>query len=66
MVDPAIDDKLRIVDLANEWFDAGRIVLGHLNHDPVTRVFDRLEGFLRERGLTTVTLNDVFVTPQHP
>lgn len=55
-----------IVDLANEWFDPGRIVLGHLNHDPVTRVFDRLEGFLRERGLTTVTLNDVFVTPQHP
>ena len=32
----------------------------------VTRVFDRLEAILDERGLTTVTLNDVFVTEQHP
>lgn len=55
-----------IVDLATEWFGAGRIVIGHLNHDPVTRVFDRLEAILAERGLTTVTLNDVFVTEQHP
>ena len=55
-----------IVDLATEWFAAGRIVIGHLNHDPVTHVFDRLEAILDERGLTTVTLNDVFVTEQHP
>ncbi|MBM7503055.1 polysaccharide deacetylase family protein [Agromyces aurantiacus] len=56
----------QIVDLATEWFGAGRIVIGHLNHEPVTRVFDRLEAILEERGLTTVTLNDVFTSEQHP
>jgi peptidoglycan-N-acetylglucosamine deacetylase len=56
----------QIVDLADEWFTAGRIVIGHLNHDPVTRVFPTLEGILEERGLATVTLNDVFTSPQHP
>ncbi|MGR0318442.1 polysaccharide deacetylase family protein [Agromyces sp. ZXT2-3] len=56
----------QIVDLADEWFAAGRIVIGHLNHDPVTRVFPRLEQFLDERGLQTVTLNDVFTSEQHP
>ncbi|BDZ54624.1 polysaccharide deacetylase family protein [Agromyces marinus] len=55
-----------IVALADEWFGPGRIVIGHLNHDPVTRVFGRLESILEERGLQTVTLNDVFTSEQHP
>jgi peptidoglycan/xylan/chitin deacetylase (PgdA/CDA1 family) len=55
-----------IIDLAVEWFAAGRIIIGHLNHDPVTYVFPRLESLLDERGLTTVTLNDVFTSEQHP
>ena len=56
----------QIIDLAVEWFAAGRIVIGHANHDPVTYVFPRLESILKERGLTTVTLNDVFTSAQHP
>ena len=56
----------QIIDLAVEWFAAGRIVIGHLNHDPVTYVFPKLESILAERGLTTVTLNDVFTSEQHP
>ncbi|GAA2031010.1 polysaccharide deacetylase family protein [Agromyces tropicus] len=56
----------QILDLADEWFGAGRIVIGHLNHDPVTHVFPRLEQLLAERGLQTVTLNDVFTSDQHP
>lgn len=55
-----------IIAGATEWFTAGRIVIGHLNHDPVTRVSGELAELLDERGLTTVTLNDVFITEQHP
>ncbi|WP_232499253.1 polysaccharide deacetylase family protein [Agromyces humatus] len=56
----------QIVDLANEWFASGRIIIGHLNHLPVTRVFDQLIDILETRALTTVTLNDVFISAAHP
>ena len=38
----------------------GEIVIGHLNHEPVTHVYDRLVELIRERRLRTVTLRDVF------
>ncbi|MGR2752462.1 polysaccharide deacetylase family protein [Agromyces arachidis] len=63
---PPAASEGEILAAADEWFTAGRIVIGHLNHDPATRVFGSLADLLDERGLTTVTLNDVFVTAQHP
>ncbi|WP_438856225.1 polysaccharide deacetylase family protein [Agromyces sp. M3QZ16-3] len=56
----------QVIDLADEWFGPGRIVIGHLNHDPVIGALPRLKAILDERGLTTVTLNDVFTSEQHP
>ena len=55
-----------IVDFAREWFLPQHIVIGHLNFMPVTTVFDQLRAIIDERGLTTVTLNDVFSSEQHP
>lgn len=55
-----------IVDLAHEWFQPQHIVIGHLNFMPVTTVFDELRAIIDERGLTTVTLNDVFSSEYHP
>ncbi|WP_448002221.1 polysaccharide deacetylase family protein [Agromyces bauzanensis] len=55
-----------IVDLAREWFLPQHIVIGHLNWMPVTTVFEDLRAIIDERGLTTVTLNDVFTSEYHP
>jgi peptidoglycan-N-acetylglucosamine deacetylase len=55
-----------IVDLARQWFLPQHIVIGHLNWTPVTTVFDELRAIITERGLTTVTLNDVFSSEYHP
>lgn len=56
----------QVVDFATTWFLPQHIVIGHLNFDPVTRVFPRLRGLVHDRGLTTVTLNDVFTSAAHP
>lgn len=56
----------KIVELANQWFLPQHIVIGHLNWMPVTTVFDDLRAIILERGLTTVTLNDVFSSEYHP
>jgi peptidoglycan/xylan/chitin deacetylase (PgdA/CDA1 family) len=50
-----------IVTMANRYFTAQSIVIGHLNHLPVTRVYPRLVEIIRARQLRTVTLNDVFL-----
>ena len=55
-----------IVDFARQWFLPQHIVIGHLNFMPVTTVFDQLQAIIAERGLTTVTLNDVFSSEYHP
>ncbi len=55
-----------IVELARQWFLPGHIVIGHLNWPPVTTVFEELRAIIAERGLTTVTLNDVFSSEVHP
>ncbi|MFD4422395.1 polysaccharide deacetylase family protein [Agromyces sp. NPDC058484] len=55
-----------IVDFARQWFLPQHIVIGHLNFPPVTTVFDQLRAIITERGLTTVTLNDVFSSEYHP
>lgn len=52
-----------IVEMATKYFMAGNIVLGHLNHLPVTHVYPQLVGLIRDRNLRTVTLDDVYAGP---
>jgi peptidoglycan-N-acetylglucosamine deacetylase len=52
-----------IVKMAEQYFTAQTIVLGHLNHLPVTHVYPQLVEIIRSRDLRTVTLNDVFARP---
>ena len=49
-----------IVKMADQYFKPSNIVIGHLNHAPVTHVYDRLVAIIRDRNLRTVTLNDIF------
>jgi peptidoglycan/xylan/chitin deacetylase (PgdA/CDA1 family) len=51
-----------IVKMAAKYFNPGAIVIGHLNHMPVTHVYDQLVELIRERRLRTVTLNDVYLS----
>ncbi|MDT5098482.1 MAG: hypothetical protein QOC76_2219 [Mycobacterium sp.] len=50
-----------IVKMADKYFTPGAIVIGHLNHKPVTHVYGRLVDLIRERRLRTVTLRDVYI-----
>lgn len=50
-----------IVKMADEYFTPQSIVIGHLNHLPVTHVYPQLLDIIRSRNLRTVTLNDVFL-----
>lgn len=52
-----------IVKMANKYFNPQAIVIGHLNHLPVTHVYGQLVDVIRSRDLRTVTLNDVFAKP---
>ncbi|MEU9809181.1 polysaccharide deacetylase family protein [Mycobacterium sp. NPDC050853] len=49
-----------IVDMARKYFNPQAIVIGHLNHPPVTTVYHQLLDVIGERQLRTVTLNDVY------
>lgn len=50
-----------IVKMADEYFTPQSIVIGHLNHLPVTHVYPQLVEIIRDRNLRTVTLNDIFL-----
>jgi peptidoglycan/xylan/chitin deacetylase (PgdA/CDA1 family) len=50
-----------IVRMAEKYFTPSAIVIGHLNHEPVTHTYGRLVELIRERRLRTVTLKDVYV-----
>ncbi len=52
-----------VVRMADEYFTAQKIVIGHLNHSPVTEVFGQLVDIVKARRLRTVTLDDVFLRP---
>jgi peptidoglycan-N-acetylglucosamine deacetylase len=54
-----------IVQMAERYFTPQTIVIGHLNHPPVTHVYPRLVDIIRSRDLRTVTLNDVFLKPNY-
>ena len=64
--DSAVLPEDQIVKLANQYFTPQNIVIGHLNHAPVTRVYGQLVEIIRARRLRTVTLNDVFLRPEIP
>ena len=50
-----------IVKMANQYFTPQAIVIGHLNHLPITHVYGQLVEIIRHRKLRTVTLDDVFL-----
>jgi peptidoglycan/xylan/chitin deacetylase (PgdA/CDA1 family) len=50
-----------ILKMADQYFTPQEIVIGHLNHLPVTHVYPQLVDIIRARNLRTVTLNDVFL-----
>ena len=50
-----------IKEMAGKYFEAQRIVIGHLNHMPVTHVYGTLVDLIKSRNLRTVTLDDVFL-----
>ena len=52
-----------LVGFAREWFSPQTIVVGHANHPTVTTVYGELLDLIRERGLRTVTLADVWPPP---
>ena len=56
----------RIVTMAEKYFVPGAIVIGHLNHLPVTHVYGQLVDIIRARRLRTVTLDDVYLKPVPP
>ncbi len=55
-----------IVKMADQYFIPQNVVIGHLNHLPVTHVYPALVDIIRSRNLRTVTLNDVFLQPEIP
>mgnify|MGYP001068716641 CR=1 FL=1 len=55
-----------IVKMADQYFIQQNIVIGHLNHPPVTHTYPALLDIIRSRKLRTVTLNDVFLQPEIP
>jgi peptidoglycan/xylan/chitin deacetylase (PgdA/CDA1 family) len=52
-----------IVTMAHKYFNPQTIVIGHLNHVPITHVYGQLVDLIRARNLRTVTLDDVFLKP---
>jgi peptidoglycan/xylan/chitin deacetylase (PgdA/CDA1 family) len=53
-----------IVKMTKRYFNPQAIVIGHLNHLPVTHVYGQLLDVIRSRDLRTATLDDVFAKPE--
>jgi peptidoglycan/xylan/chitin deacetylase (PgdA/CDA1 family) len=64
--DSAVLSEDQIVKNADQYFAPQNIVIGHLNHAPITHVYEQLVDIIRSRRLRTVTLNDVFLRPEIP
>ncbi|XAS75119.1 polysaccharide deacetylase family protein [Dermatophilaceae bacterium Sec6.4] len=50
----------KIVQNAEKWIHPGHIVIGHANHDPVSKVYGKLVEIIRARHLQPVHLGDVY------
>ncbi len=59
--DSGLITEQQVVEFATQWFQPQHIVIGHLNFIPVCNVFPQLHALITQRGLQTVTLNDVFL-----
>jgi peptidoglycan/xylan/chitin deacetylase (PgdA/CDA1 family) len=59
--DHAVLPEAEIVKNAESYFNGQAIVIGHLNHLPVTHVYGQMVDIIAARKLRTVTLDDVFV-----
>jgi len=66
VVESAVLSEDQIVKNADQYFAPQNIVIGHLNHAPITHVYGQLVDIIRSRRLRTVTLNDVFLRPEIP
>ena len=64
--DQVVVSETDIVKMAEAYFNPQAVVIGHLNHMPVTNVYGQLVDIIRARKLRTVTLNDVFLKPSGP
>jgi peptidoglycan/xylan/chitin deacetylase (PgdA/CDA1 family) len=53
-------DEAALIATARDQFQPQQIVLAHANLPPISHVLPQLAGIIAERGLQTVTLNDVF------
>src|SRR6185312_13313365 len=49
-----------IVKAADRFFTPQTVLIGHLNHPPVTHVYGHFVDLIRDRKLRSVTLNDIF------
>jgi len=65
LADSGYQSRTRIIALAKQWFRPQHIVIGHANFTPVTHAFGRLARIIERRGLSPVTLNDVFTSAYH-
>jgi peptidoglycan/xylan/chitin deacetylase (PgdA/CDA1 family) len=68
MWDGTLDDARvltpeQLMDAARTWFTEQRIIVGHANQPTVTTLYGDLLELIAERGLTTVTLADIWATP---
>ena len=61
LADSTVITEGYILRMAEQYFTGQAIVLGHLNHLPVTHVYGQMRDLIRARSLRTVTLNDVFL-----
>ncbi|NQX26417.1 polysaccharide deacetylase family protein [Microbacteriaceae bacterium VKM Ac-2854] len=59
--DSGLITEQQVLDFADQWFLAGHLIIGHANFLPVTEVFPQLLQLLKDRGLQTVTLDDVYL-----
>jgi len=60
--DATLETADQVLALANQWIQAGAIVLGHANHPTVLHLFDQLQTLIAQRGLQPVTLDTMFGT----
>jgi peptidoglycan/xylan/chitin deacetylase (PgdA/CDA1 family) len=51
----------QVKQFATKYLTAERIVIGHANYTPVTECFDYIKDLIRARGITPVTLNDLYL-----
>jgi peptidoglycan/xylan/chitin deacetylase (PgdA/CDA1 family) len=60
--DSSVKTPSQILGAADLYGNPGAIVLGHANHPAVTRLFDQLRATFAAKGLTSVTLDQMFGT----